>query len=937
MRAGSEAKVSKWVETSGQAHLHRSGAPRSVQKSMTSASTSPPSPSVPVFGDESMCMDEEDDKLFHVNRTDFTDRPQFMRAVRHFDASAKPPRSSRRKTVQRGGAAPQPRAPSHQPFMPEVDDLSVEPSLITCDGDDDDEGIHLSEMQEYVYEHFAGRQLGSHMSKRPVQPIFVGANVDSSGRFAAYAIYTGPRDPHNSVQLIGDADRMPAHMTRRAPLSLPALKRRAELRGMITALEILLQPPLQPVRANVCVSSAYVVKAWGVWIPQWEAHGWPGDDVDTRSRQMPLTRHLQHLSMDTSSDSVSRRSDSLGGVSSGVRRPSRRLVDEDLLRDLAGLRMHFANMEKRGGPRVYLYQIDAQHNPAESMVAGCILTNASPVEPDMQEESEPEMRGYQPMRIVSPPRHPTHESLSPQQVRRHASPLPDDVFLNSPSMQSSMLRRSPKSPSLSWASLPHARASSPRMTPSSPSLMMYSSPKMLSAQPQSSPLVPPPAPLPVPMPVASVSPSPGQSSAILQTLSPSPAAESYLSPASPLVPPRASTPQPLTNSPATPTQGDTTFDHSSVAAASVEHSDTSSSKKLTTQALREHDRQTGATSNSPLWRRARSARMSTKSESVHSILYRLTPKLFRKNKTQPNSPDDSFSFRPPLRATASQPSLRRAAQEFKAEKNAEMPPLRFVEPASVSSADRSAEIERKEPERKETDRMETEREVVERKGVENQEDVQRQAREIARQQEELRQREETLARQEVDMMRRRFDMENKRGALPTMIKYQAHSDSDNNDGGDNYTDHEHDYTAAADDSDWLWESNFRPAPRLQDQLLPPRTENAVSLPSSSRDMGRSLPTSRASPFTPNKRSAHTKASPVPTRGAQWRMYEESRQQRQPLPRKPSKDALGLYLDGDGFGSSAALPHTSPYFRNAVRKQSSAFYDSSESEDNRSFP
>ena len=133
---------------------------------------------------------------------------------------------------------------------------------------------------------------------------------------------------------------------------------RDRLRGIITALGMLSQSPYRPTCAHLCVSSAYVAKAWGVWIPHWEAHGWPGEEVDNsvRHSKKRWTRRMQLMSLDTSSsDSYSRKSDSPDHGSPTFRRTHRRLVDEDLLRELAALRTKLADMDALGGPSAVSY------------------------------------------------------------------------------------------------------------------------------------------------------------------------------------------------------------------------------------------------------------------------------------------------------------------------------------------------------------------------------------------------------------------------------------------------------------------------------------------------------------------------------------------------------------------------------------------------------
>lgn len=803
---------------------------------------------------------DEEEELFRIKPPDYLNHPHFMRAVNHFDACSKP-RASRSPV-----ATPSLQQKTVAPPIRDVDEESLVPSLISCE--EEENGTQLTDMQEKVFAHFASQQLRDHVCTRPAQPFFVGADADPSGTSAAYALYKGPGSFHNSAQLISEVDSMPAHMAGRTRLGPTALCRRAELRGIITALEMLLQLPHRPICAHLCVSSAYVVKAWGVWIPQWEAYGWPGEDVDaaTRRRNKRFTRRMQLMSIDSSSsDSYSRKSDSTDNGSPTFRRTNRRLVDEDLLRELAALRTSLADIDARGGPSVYLYQIERKHNPADSLAIHCVLSEAPPLESDVFDESHLPVE-YQPVRVISPPRLPAQDY-----ARKSASPMPDDVFVNSPLSQK-LGKRSPKTPTLNRATSPNLRAVSP-LIGASPSRTMYTSPKLANPPSHGSPV------LSVKQSSDAIS---AQTNSQSYLLHPSPASHSISSSQSPSIPLQAPSPHVRPESPPPSERVSLSPSDVEVYHNHFELSDHPQleprGKKLTADALREHDRKTGF--HIPLWRRGRKAGSSVKSESVHSFMQRITPKALKKNKSQTSSPVSHFSTpRPALRTSASQPALRKAAEESKLVRhtNKVSPPvLKFeAEPAAAQN--------------------------------------------IRKQMEEVAQLEERLARQEVELERRRLILEKK----SPVLRAPAHKATVFNNTKSDDEEDLGDYINETEDNDWLWESNFRRAPRIKER---PITQEQKPKASSS-----GIPHEEHSVST-SPRARH--ASPIlRPRVSKWQMLEEVRE-RNALPHAPKKDALGLYVDGDGFGSAAALSKSSPYFRSLRRKHFQ--YPLSDSEDSSYF-
>ena len=217
-------------------------------------------------------------------------------------------------------------------------------------------------------------------------------------------------------------------------------------------------------------------------------------------------------------------------------------------------------------------------------------------------------------------------------------------------------------------------------------------------------------------------------------------------------------------------------------------------------------------------------------------------------------------------------------------------------------------------------------------------ELQRQKDLLAQRDAELARREDALARKEVDMARLRFEWENKHPFITPSKGHSVHVSDDDDDEDE----------PVPDDNEWLWQSNLNRTPRLTSADLDDETDSfnlqpyersmnteasrlkeATSMPQSDLFASRELATAQDSPQ-------------LLTRGSQWVLYEESQNQRlrqrrappeiQTPPRQPAEDCLGLYVDGDGFGSSTSLRKSSPYARHIMQKRSQGHYPSSESDD-----
>ena len=239
----------------------------------------------------------------------------------------------------------------------------------------------LTAKMEAVMDQFASHTLEDHECVGSRMSAFVGAlvrpmyDVDLTRAMhrTGYAAYFAPHHPGNHASGLQPGDRTPPRQSRRRPLTSSALQRRAELRGVITVLDMLLARTTDQCCYHVCVDSIYVAKAWGTWIPQWEQRGWPGEDTDARNSDAAgqpsgriSGRSSARLQRQRSGEATE--DDSVSMTTTSSRRGTRRLVDEDLLRQLASLRQSFAESELQGGSRVHLYLIERAHNPADAMV-----------------------------------------------------------------------------------------------------------------------------------------------------------------------------------------------------------------------------------------------------------------------------------------------------------------------------------------------------------------------------------------------------------------------------------------------------------------------------------------------------------------------------------------------------------------------------------------
>lgn len=345
----------------------------------------------------------------------------------------------------------------------------------------------LTPIQSAVLQQFSSASLTDHVCHDSVRALFVGAERNRTGTNAHYAIFAGEHSSLNTTAMLTDADRSPPHMSRRGPFTPAALTRRAELRGTILALSTVARLPLRPACVHMCINSTYVAKAWGTWIPQWELHGWPGREVqpprtkpgmpqrgldpnDGEPRTPKRTPSISRTETNDSSSFASSESPAAtDSTASASGRRTRRLVDEDLLRELAALRAQLAVLDSRGGPRVHLYLIEREHNPADALAvhASDVAEEVTPrlrsqrSEPLLEQRVAPQslhrqspalhvtpvlapvareiptsihaletMHLYEPKHAFSPPR--VAAALSNERQRTMLSPLPDEVLLNSP-------------------------------------------------------------------------------------------------------------------------------------------------------------------------------------------------------------------------------------------------------------------------------------------------------------------------------------------------------------------------------------------------------------------------------------------------------------------------------------------------------------------------
>lgn len=305
--------------------------------------------------------------------------------------------------------------------------------------------------------------------------VFVGATAIDVGSIinpvisGAVALYFAPGHPKNMAALLPPEDRVPAHIPNPKAPNTTSLSRRAELRSAITALHTVYELYRGRACAHVCIDSAYVAKAWGTWIPTWEAEGWPGldeedysdrerweDDYYERSERRRGNRRggrrdgygsegrryrsrrdfggrddrRRHNDDDYSSeeeafrrdqrrrrrgdDSYDESEDDLRSPrysSASDRRPlsrapGRRLVDEDLLRELADIRYEFGRIEHERLGSAHVYLLDRSHNPADKMARAVARNEAQMVQQlgseaeaigldiDEAELSDPEGQAY---------------------------------------------------------------------------------------------------------------------------------------------------------------------------------------------------------------------------------------------------------------------------------------------------------------------------------------------------------------------------------------------------------------------------------------------------------------------------------------------------------------------------------------------------------------
>ncbi|EST06046.1 Ribonuclease H-like domain protein [Kalmanozyma brasiliensis GHG001] len=330
----------------------------------------------------------------------------------------------------------------------------------------------LNEAMRRVMKQFAGHNLQDHRCNGYPIAVFVGATAIDTGSIiqphvsGAVSLYFGPGHPKNMASVLPDEDRFPSHIPNPKAPTPTSLSRRAELRSAVTALHTIYELYQGRACAHVCIDSAYVAKAWGAWIPTWEAKGWPGEDDEregdydrweeeysqrrrgqrraydksggrymdlpddrrrgegyrsdgSRNRDSRVSRSRSSfddrrdwLSSDpydggrrrsgapTSSgrrggDYSSEEEDSPRRSSSrnrGMRRaPGQRLVDEDLLRELADIRYEFARVERDRKGSAHFYLIDRSNNPADRMARAVAKAEGNPLKNADQFDSRSEL------------------------------------------------------------------------------------------------------------------------------------------------------------------------------------------------------------------------------------------------------------------------------------------------------------------------------------------------------------------------------------------------------------------------------------------------------------------------------------------------------------------------------------------------------------------
>ena len=257
----------------------------------------------------------------------------------------------------------------------------------------------LSTMMHRVMAQFSYPIVDDHQCAGRVQCICMSSSVRQQSVLgspspqlrAAYGLFLGQGDKSNFAAALSQCEYAPGFLQRRRPPSAVTLLRRAELWGTLSALSYAINvlPPLSC--AHVCIDSTYIAKAWSVWIPQWESNGWPSEGDPGSRTSLATNRRLPDAD---SASAFSATDDSISGSSTSTKR-SRRLINEDLLRELARLHHRCAELELRGDICVHLYLIDRAHNPAEQMARGLAeqelpnLPNSQPALDALQRKHEP--------------------------------------------------------------------------------------------------------------------------------------------------------------------------------------------------------------------------------------------------------------------------------------------------------------------------------------------------------------------------------------------------------------------------------------------------------------------------------------------------------------------------------------------------------------------
>ncbi|WFC93412.1 hypothetical protein MBRA1_000032 [Malassezia brasiliensis] len=421
---------------------------------------------------------------------------------------------------------------------------------------DTERGGPLPALQQAVYAQFASDNVDDHTCVGTPRAVFVSVAHDEANTLA-YTLFHGVRHADNAVIRLTRAQLTQA-ARRRTPFSDEALYRRAELTAVCAALRQIVVQPLRRQCVHVCVSSPYIAKAWGVWIPDWETNGWPGEsdadsslgggsgssqqtprrtnsqsssvrtpnsslaDSELRASAAPLTAellrtplrssHARRTGLASEGDSLRSSFDgpvtpSSGTADSPAARPrrTRRLVDEDLLRELALLRAQLAAADARGGACVHLYLIERVHNPAR--VSGATTASpvaAAPPRPSSQasmrssrlrpQRSEPNLGASRAARsprldnvrspamesVMSPAPEPSPRAARPPRLPRVAAspaatsaPLPEKRSPREPQLERTPRLRQPSTPrepsALATPELPPPAAATDAAAPASPS------------------------------------------------------------------------------------------------------------------------------------------------------------------------------------------------------------------------------------------------------------------------------------------------------------------------------------------------------------------------------------------------------------------------------------------------------------------------------------